>query len=472
MAFTASSNVYFHGSSSQAGLGLLGVIKPAAGNETSSSLVSFTDTLSRNTAAVRLGRYLTRRSDACVDPYRLPGMLSYNRMDPNATTWIPYYEEFHNGPVPAAAVYPHPLQGAEPPLNDTAEDVVLAQKLAPPPWMARLVQYYNVLRGKELSDQQKQVHEFTNHDLQLINEMSWVQHRRVLLIGDSIDRLMAFWFCQEFGLQITEHGGSGVRQQSTRQTTAVCHVPLVNLTIVQWHMPSLFTFRPQWWWEKAMTVVPFEERIQDIYGPATANMLRGMSDTAGPDLITFQSSVWDERAFREAQFDHDKTGMTLEEVEIKRKTMWSTAEQLKTSQLRFIAARTRMVVRTIRDMFGDRVPFMYRTPTVRRDGKSSDLGMLSIDRLQRAVMASLDVEVFEWGRLTYGFPEEYKDTLHIARGGLSWLWADMILSYLFRASGGQFFQNQIIKWPQPDRWYHTVQNWDVCHSWLVSTESR
>lgn len=59
----------------------------------------------------------------------------------------------------------------------------------------------------------------------------------------------------------------------------------------------MFVYRPAWWWEKHMTVVPFEERWTEIFEP-TFLELRGI-DGVNPDLILFQSGLWDARAFLE-----------------------------------------------------------------------------------------------------------------------------------------------------------------------------
>ncbi|KAK9246154.1 hypothetical protein V1506DRAFT_536040 [Lipomyces tetrasporus] len=406
----------------------------------------------------------TRPPRECIDPFRIPGYL-YLPSEPSAvddTRWVPFYPSFRDALDPTEAVYPRPTDAGDLLLKDTSVEPEFFA-LAPTQWTKKLAFYYNVLT--ELEAREGRDTKVLNADEEsILEEMKWIQHRRVLTIGDSVDRFMVIDFCEEFpNATFVEEGGRPKEQR----TTASCHIPLVNLTIVQWHLPSTFTYRPSWWWIQDMPLVAFEERLEAIYRTSLPRVLGWGGER--PDLILFQTGFWDERAFREAEHAEEEKSLPEDK---KTKIWWKSNSQLKWSELRFVAARVKKLVGMLRQEFGEHTPFMYRALSTKRDGKEQDLGLISVDRMMRALMAQLDVEVFEWGKLVYGYVSEYQDELHIKRGRLSWLWADMVISYLFRGAGGVEVEGMVTVKPTNDTWFNVDKNWAVCHRWLISWEGR
>ncbi|KAK9379100.1 uncharacterized protein V2V93DRAFT_327581 [Kockiozyma suomiensis] len=415
----------------------------------------------------------------CIDPYRTPGYLlipprSQESISPTAvadtsyrtTRWIPFYGSFHDLPPPPEAVYPRTssspniLHG-----QSEIEDKIIAS--APTSWMRKFLQFYRLTTAINASKKAGIVYNLSKDELDLVTSMNWVKNRRVLLVGDSVDRIAVLSFCQDLGLSMKSEGGP---VHGKRQTTVYCHVPGVNFTLVQWHVPSMFTYRPDWWWEKNMTVVPFEQRLTEIYSKYSLPITINAAGRA-PDLILVQTGFWDERAFRSGL--HEEKEKNLPEL-LKTKMTWESDSQLAWNQLRFVNARLQRVVAILREIYGPDVPMMYRSMTTRKDSKQADLGMLSLDRMHRSMATHLGLEVFDWSRIVYGHSSEYKDQLHVHAGPLTWVFDDMLLSYLFRAAGGIEDQGKVIHWPSmnSDMMWQNGLNWQRCHAYLKRSENR
>ncbi|KAK7207381.1 hypothetical protein BZA70DRAFT_271141 [Myxozyma melibiosi] len=409
----------------------------------------------------------------CSDPYKTAGWLFTSAEDHTLTRWIPFYSEFHDLPEHPLAAYPR-VEGQDDRslLNDKRVDPAI-MALAPPPWTKMFHNFYLILRGINYRESHpEEARELTDEEKEIMSQMGWVRDRTVLLVGDSIDRNMITYFCSELNLEFQNYGGP---VHGTRQTTASCHVPFVNFTIVQWHVAGMFTSRPEWWWEDHMNVVPFEERFAKIFEKYSLASTISRYSGHGPDLVLFQSGSWDERGFREAAHYEAQKEVPFEE----RVSAPSVSSgQLSMSQLRFINSRMQKLVQKLRSMFSDDTPLMYRSLSFRRDGKKSDLALLSIDRMHRSMVQHLGIEVFDWSLMSYGFTEEFKDSLHFRKGALSWLWSDMLLHYLFRAAGGIEDRGKIIKSPplpmttEKEKSSARTKYWDRCHNYLVGQDNR
>ncbi|KAK9365687.1 hypothetical protein V1509DRAFT_632486 [Lipomyces kononenkoae] len=400
----------------------------------------------------------------CVDPYKIPGYM-YTAEGKEETRWIPFYPSFFDLPDLPETEYPHPEDRGDILLdNRTVDDAIL--NTAPVPWFRMLQQYYNYLkRVNETNESSQPEPELTESDEFIRDHMSWVKNRRILLMGDSLDRNQLQYLCEDLGLQFVEEGGKHL----TKQTTAYCHVPHVNITFVQWHIAGMYTYRPDWWW-MPMKVVSFEDRYKEIFEPVSMPRVIGASGS-GPDLILLQSGLWDQVAFLSGA--HNQRMQALPEEERTRFVIGRPKEPLTIDQLRFVSKRFIKFVEFMKDVFGDNVPMMYRSLTVRKEGKDEDAGILSIDRMLRSLVTTrFDMEIFDWSRLAYGAVHEYKDFIHFTRGRMSLLFSDMLLHYLFRASGGVEVEGVVKKWPQEVTVNNLKANWNMCHDYLVDTTNR
>ncbi|KAK9323472.1 hypothetical protein V1517DRAFT_320372 [Lipomyces orientalis] len=408
--------------------------------------------------------FIGRTPRECVDPYNMPGYM-YTTEDREETRWIPYYPSFFDLPALPETEYPHPEDMGDILLdNRTVDDAILGT--APVPWFRLFRAYYEYLKKvAEAEEKQQPVPELSPLDEFTRDHMSWTKDRRVLLMGDSVDRSLLHFLCEDMGLQSVEEGGKYL----TKQTTAYCHIPLINITFVQWHIAGMYTFRPEWWW-MPMKIVSFEERHREIYEPISMPRVIGHSGS-GPDLILLQSGLWDQVAFLSGAHFHKM--QALPEEDRTKFVIGRPRDPLTIDQLRFVSKRFIKFVEFMKDVFGDDVPMMYRSSTVRKDGKDEDAGILSIDRMLRSLVTTkFNMEIFEWSKLAYGATSEYKDFIHLKKGRMSWLFSDMLLHYLFRASGGVEIEGNVRKWPREETMHDLKANWDMCHDYLVDTTNR
>jgi hypothetical protein len=169
--------------------------------------------------------------------------------------------------------------------------------------------------------------------------LGWLWGRRVLTIGDSVDRFMVQFFCEEFSNKMFE---------PERHTTATCHIPTFNLTLAVWHFPGSYTSRPKWWWMKDMKYVQFEERWDKIWESSLKTDVRGANGKS-PDLVLWQNGLWDQRLIWEAGGFHDGND---------KKSLGSRERQLVWEEVRFILARLKKLLNKVQQEFGLEVPMV------------------------------------------------------------------------------------------------------------------
>ncbi|KAK9330403.1 hypothetical protein V1520DRAFT_340744 [Lipomyces starkeyi] len=405
-----------------------------------------------------------RTPRGCVDPYKMPGYM-YTTEDREKTRWIPFYPSFFDLPALPETAYPHPEDMGDILLNNRAVDDVILNT-APVPWFRMMREYYAYLKKVADAKESHQPEPELSAQEEFVRvHMSWTKNRRILLMGDSLDRNQLQYICEDMGHEFVEEGGP----YRTKQTTAYCHIPLINITFVQWHIAGMYTFRPKWWW-MPMKLVSFEDRFKEIFEPVSMHRVIGPSGS-GPDLILMQSGLWDQVAFLSGAHFHRM--QALPENNRTKFVIGRPREPLTVDQLRFVSKRFIKFVEFMKDVFGDNVPMMYRSSNVRKDGKDEDAGILSIDRMLRSLVTTrFNMEIFDWSRLAYGATSEYKDFIHFSKGRMSWLFSDMLLHYLFRASGGVEIEGVVKTWPQEKTMHDLKANWEVCHDYLVDTTNR
>ncbi|KAK7203429.1 hypothetical protein BZA70DRAFT_291459 [Myxozyma melibiosi] len=389
----------------------------------------------------------------CDDPYLRPGFLRMPWRDESretyvGTRWIPYYNDvLAQQPLSPAAQYPNPDLAQAPELifKDSSVPTSLRTQ-APYDWMSLLYQF---TLSEVVPIPAETMQEY-------INRLSWLRNKRVLMLGDSVDRVMIYNFCKE----LKAHESNFQNSLMGKHTTAYCRIPSLNFTIIHWHFPSMLSARPDWWWIPYIRHVPFEERVEKLFlanqtedlGTAVA----GMNGRA-PDLIIYQSLLWDWMAFN--QGDQDEPARDL---------FWS--------ELDFYRSRLSMFVDYFRNLFGADVPMMYRAVIPTHEMVDSSVILRQLDTMARHVADEKGVEVFEWGHTMDGYLDEYRDKLHVRHGPHSYLYANMLLYYLFRAVGGKETRGQIIEWPANDtekaaeRW-NLGKAWEECHPYNMRRAS-
>lgn len=371
----------------------------------------------------------------CEDPYRRPGYLQIVEEDYRQTRWVPYTEDFLNAPEPTYARYPA-VENADVYFNQThVEDQFLEAASTPRHWMLRAVQ--ENYRRREAKADAKKPADFESE--KKAGALDWLWGRRVLLLGDSVDRFMLQFFCEEFGYGM---------QQGVPHTTATCEIPSLNLTIIHWHYAGSWHYRPDWWWMSDMKEIAFEDRWKSLWAPTMDTHVRGPNGQ--PDLIIWQNGLWDQRALREAGKAHYPGNETL----------GMTERQLAWQEIRFVGARVKKFVQAVHKEFPN-VPTMFRAITVHRNSNATDANIYELDRLSRAIAEQAGHEMFEWGRIVTAFSMLYKDETHTGKGPGSWLWGNMILEYLARSAGA--------KDPYRAPYFNS---WGACHPYLINWGGR
>ncbi|RGP61244.1 hypothetical protein FLONG3_10610 [Fusarium longipes] len=356
----------------------------------------------------------------CEDPYRRPGYL-YIPTDKKAyrdTQWIPFTEDYLNFEPPEYATYPptHELI-----FNDTAvEPEFLNTEGNPQQWM-RMAVAESRRRHKEVNIPvpNATVDDFVN--MKDANGLGWLWGRRVVMFGDSVDRYMTQFFCEEFGGKIN----LPIQDITARQAKGLCEVPAFNLTLIYYHSAGSFTYRPDWWWIDNMKDVAWEERWDKFWKPHETPI---NGPNGRPDLIFWQNGLWDQKALWLSGKDGHKEGEN---------SMTSSHRKMAWEEVRFVTARIKKIAQRLNIEFGKDVPIMFRALTVHRESGLQDAMMMEMDRLGRAVAEQAGHEMFEWSKLIHLLGNLYQDGLHPGKGPASWLWGNMMLESLARSAGSK-----------------------------------
>ncbi|KAK9313837.1 hypothetical protein V1524DRAFT_471577 [Lipomyces starkeyi] len=383
----------------------------------------------------------------CRDPYREPGYLHIPG-EVSRTQWVPFVDDFLDMPPPSTANYP---TDQIPEFNDAAPPVGILNR-APHNWLLDLLQYESILKHATSKPESSGILDLSSDQRDLVRRVNWIHNRRLLVLGDSIDRFQIQFFCEDLNgtyhnTKSSEYGG--------QHTTFSCAIPYLNFTIYHWHVASMYPMRPHWWWLSHIKHVAFEDRFENLFKPVW-NEAIGMNGHT-PDLILFESGLWDERAFRESyrnrkqpdEDNQDDETRKKQEAQRKETGLGREGRQLAWEELEFFKARMNKFLMYLREKFGENTPMMYRSLTTRRDSTNADLPTINMDRVSRALMARHGLEIFEWARLARGFSTQYHDYLHVGHGPLSVTWANMMLYYLFRATGGVDYDGKFLRFPDP-----------------------
>ncbi|KAK9243743.1 hypothetical protein V1506DRAFT_477955 [Lipomyces tetrasporus] len=403
----------------------------------------------------------------CLNPYAQRGFVWHPEVPADSdpandadtpwainTTWVPFYSGLLDEP------YAEIWNDDESPTDPTAAghrtfpDDQPPQEMfdtAPYPWVRDFARHHALVRKAGLIDRfgNRTARSFEERVLsaaesdeldELESRLAWIKHTRMLLLSDSVDRFEAHFLCERFDQRM--------KSSATSHTISICHIPYWNFTISHWAITSTFTTLPPWWWLPTMGMVSIEDRWRKIYMPARSLTI-GMNGQT-PDLVAFQSGLWDHKAFI---LGH-AANQNLAEPDYGRDMNWR--------ELRFYMQRVRRVVGILRETFGDTVPLLYRVTSPRKD-EAENVGMHSLVRAARFVCRETDVETMEFGSLVQGFVEFYRDGLHVANGPLSVMWSNMMFWYLYRVKGGVEVKGQLLQPPTGQSALDVTENWDVCH---------
>ncbi|KAK9252046.1 hypothetical protein V1507DRAFT_462826 [Lipomyces tetrasporus] len=398
----------------------------------------------------------SKKSYKCENPYLQPGYVWYkNYEEETQTTWIPFYPSLLDQSYSSVIVQstgdpadPYTKDGdpyfptERPPLRVLAE--------SPHQWMQDIVRHYtlyNTSLGKKPNKPTPLTADEDHEQAELEDGLFWLRDRRVLIVSDSVDRYQSEYICNRLDLAMT-HSPHG------RQTASWCHIPMWNLTFMNWHIASVSPTKPRWWWIETMKIVAVEDRWKEYYLP-TLNDTIGMNGKS-PDLILFHSGLWDHTFFIRAP---EAVGGRV-----------SFGRSLNWRELRFYMQRIRMVINMLREQFGDDVPMICRSVTLKKS-LYSNVSIMNLDRAARFVCNELGVEMMEFGDIIRGYFQFYKDMVHIDRGPLSVMWANMMFWYLFRTQGGVEVRGRLTEMPaNSTEVVNVTAQWHRCHGEFMTAK--
>ncbi|KAK9385512.1 hypothetical protein V1515DRAFT_607666 [Lipomyces mesembrius] len=385
--------------------------------------------------------------DICENPYLQPGYVWYSdTKEETNTTWVPFYpslldESYSSTTLETTGEPVDPYTSDGDPYFPTEQPPQELLNVSPHPWMQDMVRHYKLYNSSlalKAGASSRSPEALEREELE--NRLHWLRNRRILVVSDSVDRYQSEYICNRLGLELT-HSKKG------RQTASWCHIPMWNLTLMNWHIASVSPTKPAWWWIQSMEIVDVEERWTEYYLP-TLNDTIGMNGKS-PDLILFHTGLWDHTYFIRAP------------EAVGGKASW--ARSLNWRELRFYMQRVRMVITMLRQQFGDDVPIMCRSVTLKKS-LPSNVSILNLDRAARFVCNELDIEIMEFGEIVRGYFEFYKDMVHIDRGPLSVLWANMMFWYLFRTQGGVEVRGDLKEMPtNGTEIVDVAKEWNTCH---------
>ncbi|KAK7207786.1 hypothetical protein BZA70DRAFT_265130 [Myxozyma melibiosi] len=381
-------------------------------------------------------------------------------------------------------------------------------KQAPTDWVGHIRDYLTLLKHPD---------QHTHTEIQVAErKVRWLQNKRVLMLADSVDRYMAVYMCRELNL------AANVSMLGLH-STAQCRIPQLNFTILHWHIASMYTARPDWWWMSHMGNISFEARNEELFmaniSAERATDVFGMNGR-GPDLIVYQSMLWDwtsmttsynmemgggkssgESGDHSGHMEHSGHGESsapqpkapkapakassgrrrLSERDSERGIQargtgeaFAAQRPFHWSELDFYRARQKRFIEYYREIFGADTPFMFRAVLQTRNAASTTVPLVQLDKMARFVAHAMDVEVFDWGHTISGytqpFYDAFRDEIHPKRGAHTYIYGNMLLYYLFRASGGAEFRGKVTRWPATAG-MSQAEAWNECHRYNMKLHS-
>ncbi|KAK9242256.1 hypothetical protein V1506DRAFT_548169 [Lipomyces tetrasporus] len=387
----------------------------------------------------------------CVNPYSRQGFIwMEDKSSENDTSWVPFYEGMLQEKF--SQIWDDKGESVDPTIDNVRyyPDIVPPSDLlksAPTTWMQLMMRHRTlrkaIAKTKTEEDETAGLQSQDKMQLrQLGEQLSWVRGRRILIVGDSVDEDLAANMCEMLGSSLEYRKGS----DSKEHATAICSVQEWNLTIVHWQIACVGNSCPSESSNPTVKPVAIEDRWQQHFLP-TADTAIGANGIS-PDLVILQTGLWDVQYFVNAHKEryHKKT------------TNYSRV--LTFRELVYYMQRVRYAIYKLRALYGDHVPIIYRSISL-KNVEDGDTPAVNLDQAARFACREVDVEVMEFGHIVRGYYSFYADDVHIKRGPLTVLWANMVFWYLFRSQGGVEVRGELVKMPEING--TAAESWGLCH---------
>ncbi|KIO26215.1 hypothetical protein M407DRAFT_243785 [Tulasnella calospora MUT 4182] len=139
-----------------------------------------------------------------------------------------------------------------------------------------------------------------------------------------------------------------------------------------------------------------------------------------PDLIIETSLFWDDNFFHKRADHYNRTHLD---------------SPFTYTELVWHRSRVHAMIHYTRQLYGPKIPIMFRTRHFRFDNNWNHiLRLFQLDQSVRAIAAELGIKLFTWGGKLEGHTNEFYDgDQHFKKGPVTWLFGDMMLFYLKRA---------------------------------------
>ncbi|CED83750.1 SGNH hydrolase-type esterase domain [Phaffia rhodozyma] len=253
----------------------------------------------------------------------------------------------------------------------------------------------------------------------------WAQNKTILGIGDSLMRNNVDTFTKHIGNmtigrqphQFTDPQGS---KWSGSQQMYLIHVPHVNLTVANWFHNGMIEHEVDGFFTNESTPQVFEQKFNNVFLPTLYE--EGGLNGRVPDMIIFESLSWDLVLLARLANDAGDTryaGRPFDDIELD----WYRGRMIEVlALLRKTFPRTKIVMQT--PHIGIRQPQSAFAP-IRKFQQGQMVSSIALET---------GYDLFDWGRIVSTLDNELTDGLHFSAGVNSWLWGEMLLYYLRRAS--------------------------------------
>lgn len=295
-------------------------------------------------------------------------------------------------------------------------------------------------------------------------EHQWLKDKTVILIGDSLDRNVVHFMFNEVltNPKLSTHrfltnrtDPQFIEPQTASHRIGIGKQTNLNFVISNWFLMGIDVEKPEEFFHPGEDEPQeFEARIRKFYVPLLGTPLL----TKTPDLVVFNSGLWDLVYRSEAAVYHSKQNSTLPKVTVGEKL---TDEELLEHEHRFMK-----FMNVLQKIFPNRkTKLVYRTmPYSSKNANSNAMStnrIIQFDSFHLKLIKKLNsasgtkqIGVLDWSSVTHELLSELKDLVHFNPGKAQWLYAELLLHQLRRIVLGDNHQTE---WPDCQDYMNLLQ---------------
>ncbi|EGG04058.1 uncharacterized protein MELLADRAFT_117134 [Melampsora larici-populina 98AG31] len=294
-------------------------------------------------------------------------------------------------------------------------------------------------------------------------EHKWLKDKTIILIGDSLDRNVVHFIFNDvlMNSKVSNHrfltnqtDPKFIEPQTASHRIGIGKHLNLNFVISNWFLMGIDIESPQEFFHPDEDEPQeFESRIRKFYLP-----LLGTELTKTPDLVLFNSGLWDLVYRSEASVYNSKHNSTLSKPRI--------GERLTNQELLEHEERFMKFIRVLQSIFPNKkTKLVYRTmPYSSKNANSNamstkriiqfDTFHLKLIHKLNSVSGSKQIGVLDWSSVTHELLFELKDLVHFNPGKAQWFFAELLLHQLRRIVLGDNHQTE---WPDCQEYMTLLQ---------------